>query len=100
MQLIRTDSAYLAADTPYGRMALMHDKPRGQNRNQTGCNRDNPKVVPKALQVMQVKVDTRGNCYGQLVRPWHVVNCGSRSEERRVGKEWGSTCRSRWSPGH
>src|SRR3546814_18231717 len=21
-----------------------------------------------------------------------------RSEERRVGKEWGSTCRSRWSP--
>src|SRR3546814_14004544 len=23
-----------------------------------------------------------------------------RSEERRVGKEWGSTCRSRWSPDH
>src|SRR3546814_17169904 len=23
-----------------------------------------------------------------------------RSEERRVGKEWGSTCRSRWSPFH
>src|SRR3546814_20206155 len=23
-----------------------------------------------------------------------------RSEERRVGKEWGSTCRSRWSPVH
>src|SRR3546814_11360018 len=22
----------------------------------------------------------------------------TRSEERRVGKEWGSTCRSRWSP--
>src|SRR3546814_17238972 len=22
----------------------------------------------------------------------------NRSEERRVGKEWGSTCRSRWSP--
>src|SRR3546814_12600510 len=25
---------------------------------------------------------------------------GSRSEERRVGKEWVSTCRSRWSPYH
>src|SRR3546814_12498211 len=25
---------------------------------------------------------------------------GSRSEERRVGKEWGSTWRSRWSPYH
>src|SRR3546814_17227767 len=24
----------------------------------------------------------------------------SRSEERRVGKEWVSTCRSRWSPDH
>src|SRR3546814_13068434 len=23
-----------------------------------------------------------------------------RSEERRVGKEWGSTCSSRWSPSH
>src|SRR3546814_12455097 len=23
-----------------------------------------------------------------------------RSEERRVGKEWASTCRSRWSPYH
>src|SRR3546814_14490125 len=33
-----------------------------------------------------------------------VVNCGSahseRSEERRVGKECVSTCRSRWSPYH
>src|SRR3546814_5803503 len=25
---------------------------------------------------------------------------GQRSEERRVGKECGSTCRSRWSPSH
>src|SRR3546814_17280100 len=26
--------------------------------------------------------------------------CGIRSEERRVGKECVSTCRSRWSPNH
>src|SRR3546814_11766219 len=26
--------------------------------------------------------------------------CGSRSEERRVGKECVRTCRSRWSPSH
>src|SRR3546814_12360002 len=26
--------------------------------------------------------------------------CAGRSEERRVGKECGSTCRSRWSPDH
>src|SRR3546814_14610602 len=29
-----------------------------------------------------------------------VVSPGSRSEERRVGKECVSTCRSRWSPSH
>src|SRR3546814_11679477 len=28
------------------------------------------------------------------------VMIGVRSEERRVGKEWVSTCRSRWSPYH
>src|SRR3546814_12886921 len=29
-----------------------------------------------------------------------LVNLGGRSEERRVGKECVSTCRSRWSPSH
>src|SRR3546814_463673 len=28
------------------------------------------------------------------------INAGDRSEERRVGKECVSTCRSRWSPYH
>src|SRR3546814_15598668 len=30
----------------------------------------------------------------------HPVNAAERSEERRVGKEWVSTCRYRWSPYH
>src|SRR3546814_16637180 len=34
----------------------------------------------------------RGTCY-DIRNNWP-----SRSEERRVGKEWFSTCRSRWSP--
>src|SRR3546814_12848882 len=29
-----------------------------------------------------------------------AIVCGARSEERRVGKECVSTCRSRWSPYH
>src|SRR3546814_14087371 len=29
-----------------------------------------------------------------------LLGPASRSEERRVGKECGSTCRSRWSPDH
>src|SRR5260370_3550072 len=32
----------------------------------------------------------------ELARKWNPACCGSRSEERRVGKE----CRSRWSPYH
>src|SRR3546814_1340274 len=39
------------------------------------------------------------------IRRRRIVNCGfveayQRSEERRVGKECVSTCRSRWSPYH
>src|SRR3546814_2512716 len=32
--------------------------------------------------------------------PRNIGTCGVRSEERRVGKECVSTCRSRWSPYH
>src|SRR3546814_17333790 len=32
--------------------------------------------------------------------PMSVGGCDARSEERRVGKECVSTCRSRWSPYH
>src|SRR3546814_6482871 len=32
------------------------------------------------------------------ISPAGAIPVDSRSEERRVGKEWDSTCRSRWSP--
>src|SRR3546814_12027946 len=36
-----------------------------------------------------------------LINPQQLKNnLELRSEERRVGKEWFSTCRSRWSPYH
>src|SRR3546814_11649372 len=37
---------------------------------------------------------------GTVLEGDKVFNRGTRSEERRVGKECVSTCRSRWSPGH
>src|SRR3546814_2505202 len=37
--------------------------------------------------------------HGQRLSAVHSATC-RRSEERRVGKECVSTCRSRWSPSH
>src|SRR3546814_12840880 len=51
-------------------------------------------------------VATETDDYGLIlssVRKIHGCFCmleSSRSEERRVGKEWVSTCRSRWPPFH
>src|SRR3546814_3741907 len=41
-------------------------------------------------------------CYDQtaLMRRYDVISEICRSEERRVGKECVSTCRSRWAPYH
>src|SRR3546814_16193266 len=41
---------------------------------------------------------TQGSLLGALAMT--VVGTMLRSEERRVGKEWVSTCRSRWEPSH
>src|SRR3546814_2044939 len=38
--------------------------------------------------------------YQAAHRPFHAAAHRRRSEERRVGKECVSTCRSRWSPYH
>src|SRR3546814_16044498 len=37
---------------------------------------------------------------GLFEMSWNVLcpGCGGRSEERRVGKAWVSTCRFRWEP--
>src|SRR3546814_4139463 len=43
----------------------------------------------------------RANCLSVEIRsPWPLGGRGKRSEERSVGKEGVSRCRSRWSPYH
>src|SRR3546814_11603457 len=51
--------------------------------------------------VVGYHADIKVNCRdcGEPFR-WTGVKAGMRSEERRVGKECVSTCRSRWSPLH
>src|SRR3546814_16609466 len=49
-----------------------------------------------------VSIGTSGNVYpaAGFVAEAHANGHAHRSEERRVGKECVSTCRSRWSPYH
>src|SRR3546814_20881003 len=68
---------------------------------QFGERADKSRIDVDALLFM-VTHETLSCCYGAPV----LIACGvrtpvrMRSEERRVGKECVSTCRSRWSPYH
>src|SRR3546814_9406211 len=53
-----------------------------------------PDHLPRYLLVRMIAYRIQANAFGDLDR--ETV----RSEERRVGKECVSTCRSRWSPYH
>src|SRR3546814_1069659 len=54
---------------------------------------DPPRVSQYLHSIMKPKPNETVGSTHVPHRPW-------RSEERRVGKECGSTCRSRWSPYH
>src|SRR3546814_15076367 len=54
-----------------------------------------------AFTVVQPDLTSVDISYGDLSeRPRRFASFLSRSEERRVGQECGSPCRSRWSPYH
>src|SRR3546814_14032568 len=61
--------------------------------------------LPVDINWMQLSSDPQSFWYSDSGIPagWHTERWAtpfSRSEERRVGKECVSTCRSRWSPYH
>src|SRR3546814_11314388 len=73
------------------------------NRNKPGL-RSCPEAKTGCRDVREgerLVVDTGGGfvfgCSGSHHKRNQVVFARVRSEERRVGKEWVSTCRSRWS---
>src|SRR3546814_17990012 len=53
--------------------------------------------VPPALIRLDHVTDLKREIFGPVL---HVATWKGRSEERRVGKGWVSTCRSRGSPDH
>ena len=62
----------------------------------------NGKVVAKLTNPYQDRVDLAKSLFGVLPPDLTLEEAREerRSEERRVGKECVSTCRSRWSPYH
>src|SRR3546814_15088157 len=66
----------------------------------------NPSLILKAVQqeenrhLLEKVVGDHANASSSELADQLLVAFGKRSEERRVGKECVSTCRSRWSPYH
>src|SRR3546814_18613340 len=53
-----------------------------------------------ALDVLDGHLEQMISAIGADTAKASARACQPRSEERRVGKEWGRTCQSRWSPYH
>src|SRR3546814_14305281 len=51
---------------------------------------------PAARQLLDTDSPARSGAYAASLRDINSVKSRTRSEERRVGKEWVSKCRSRW----
>src|SRR5690606_3247237 len=66
IHLIRPDASHLSADTSNRSVSLVNREPGCQKSYQARGKGDNPKVVPKAVQVMQMKVDTCGDRESEL----------------------------------
>src|SRR3546814_5075008 len=63
------------------------------------CSSDLFRLILLGLFFLAVVMAARS--WPARARPWRsAVRSARRSEERRVGKECVSTCRSRWSPYH
>src|SRR3546814_4881111 len=65
-------------------------------RNISGLNRVS-KVLVKRRSELDKILDSAPLALNNLALTYNPQS-GTRSEERRVGKEWVSTCRYRWSP--
>src|SRR3546814_15921799 len=75
---------------------------RGQRQRLLVVAFENPHPGQPATPVIVFRLAHLG---AQATLVQHLAGTGQlvaaqRSEERRVGKEWVSTCRSRWSPYH
>src|SRR3546814_4517187 len=64
------------------------------------CSRTGLTLSTSRSLASGMKIDSTAMSLSFPVLPPVLIACRGRSEERRVGKECVSTCRSRWSPYH
>src|SRR3546814_19453782 len=94
---------YLLLGTVMGTAAVLSFPSNAQepDRGQTVLERPRPDFDPKGLPVGGFRIFpqvTVQESYDDNIRAADEKTESDRSEERRVGKEGVSTCRSRWAP--
>src|SRR3546814_17465820 len=70
------------------------------NTGTIGCRQAKPCMIANMLITSTASHDRPARIPPSTHAPKKWLWLGKRSEERRVGKEGVSTCRSRWSPSH
>src|SRR3546814_14685646 len=90
---------------PFSR--VMDDAGLVEGRAQNGRYRDFPAVAAAHATIVYIghrvfleRIAAVAHCQRRAARKPDTGVIAVRSEERRVGKECVSTCRSRWSPYH
>src|SRR3546814_16660692 len=99
-----SDLVVLGIDTDKERISLGIKQLEGDPFNNFVATYDKGAVVPGVIKsveargaVVTLSVDVEGYLRASEISTGRVEDA-SRSEERRVGKEWVGTCRFRWSP--
>src|SRR3546814_18603421 len=69
-------------------------------RMRAGEFADGARTLRAKIDMASGNITMRDPAIYRIKQVPHQNTGDARSEERRVGKEWVSTCRSRWSPYH
>src|SRR3546814_15618125 len=99
----RTDTLFPYTTLFRSAIAPIRPAPRQAHdfvREQAARGRDMDFAGDEAAEAVPIEPRRRGGAGGEPIEADRVEHRVPRSEERRVGKECVSTCRSRWSPYH
>src|SRR3546814_20185759 len=94
---VRDDERYVRGMV--ARLTRTHEASQPDPWKMTDSPKDFIDTMLKAIVGIEIEI-TRLVGKSKLSQNKEVRDIRGRTEERSVGKEWVSTCRSRWSPYH